>query len=100
MTTIRADAHLRAPVASDLEEAARRALNAIVVLETIEDGEPPASAPESEWEEWRRTSHRPAYRAWTHAMDRLEEALGDEFPGRECRAWVPVCVGILSGELR
>ncbi|WP_109507496.1 hypothetical protein [Nocardioides speluncae] len=90
----------RASVTSDLEEAARRALNAIVILETVEDGEPSASAPDSEWEEWNRTSHRPAYRAWTQAMDRLEHMLGEDFPGRECRAWVPVCVRILSGELR
>lgn len=97
---MRARSHLQASVTPELEEAARRALNAIAVLETIEDGEPLSSASNSEYEEWQRTSQRPAYRAWTKAMDRLELALGEEFPGRECREWVPLCVRILSGEVR
>lgn len=100
MRSVQADSQVRVPVTSDLEEAARRALNAIVVLETIEDGEPPTSAPTGEYEEWQQTLHRPAYRAWARAMDRLEHTLGDDFPGREARAWVPLCVRILSGEVR
>jgi hypothetical protein len=98
--TLRPRVTLGRPVTAAVVSAAREALNTFVALENSEDHEPLSTAPNGDWDDWHRESYRPALRRWTRAMDQLEALLGEDFPGRECRSWVIVCVRVLSGELR
>jgi hypothetical protein len=80
-----------------LATAARSALNALVVLERREPDVPPHTELASRRRDYDR---RLAHRRWVAAMRRWEALLGEDFPGRDRRQWVPVCVRVLSGEGR
>lgn len=81
-----------------LDRVARRALDTFAVLESVEDGEPSATIARDEWARWRGHVYAPARSAWVDAMTELRRLLGAGFPESEPRAWISVCVRILTGE--
>jgi hypothetical protein len=50
------------------------------------------------WLEWHDNEYKPAYQAWSDAMDRLLDVLGPEFPGRHPFRFRPVCERIVAGD--
>lgn len=80
--------------------AAREVLDRFQNLEACREREPRLTTDQRAWLLWHHDSCYPARRAWDRAMDRLEQLLGRSFPDREAHEWKPVCIQILTGEVR
>ena len=83
--------------------AARRALNAYKVIRTVRADEPERDhegmpyEPQA-WLDWHEHDYQPATRTLNNALDNLELALGDTFPGRHPFNFVPLCQRIITNE--
>lgn len=87
-------------VTRELVLAARDALNLYDRLEAVREREPRLTTDQRAWLLWHHDSLYPAERGLATAIDNLQFLLGTDFPGRDVSDWKPICIQILSGELR
>jgi hypothetical protein len=85
---------------SQLEDAARAALDAHAALEATHDSEPCPFRDAVAWTGWHHDTYLPADHDWQAAVDCLEVLMGDDFPGRDGPGWFALCLRILTGEHR
>lgn len=84
-------------------DAAQAALDTHAALRRVHEIEPESDDEgmpydHDAWIDWYEFTYQPAYQAWNTAMDELEAALGDQFPGRHPYNFVPVCEQLTGGD--